>query len=270
MRPTYRKVKKAMRSLLGTGLDDCLEAGISVDWFGTAIRTGLKSRGVIDTTGIRGTDIPRKLMPSIRVEDAVQDLEKARKCRPVSVDWTEDRVTTGRVAKPSGRAASRSKSPAKSPTKRERDTSVSRPVRARSQSPKKAAARTPTKSPAPNERPRTRSRSPSEVTDAQPTDTGRKGRSKSPAKAPIHRVSKSPVPVEKPRARTKSPSKVRQPSSPPLEVAKTRSRSPAKAKNSQVVDAGRTRGTSKSPEKKDSLYQPTNDDAFDEEDGPGK
>jgi hypothetical protein len=285
----YRKVKKAMRTLLGAGLDACVKNNIERSYFNTALRTGLQSQGVIapTATSIRRVFISRDSMPSIRLEDAVEDseLERERRSRhekhtkdlreakaraQLAYDAFQGRVAAGRVGKPSNRVASRSRSPAKSPTKREREASVSRPVRAHSQSPKKAATRTTSKSPAPIERLRTRSRSPAEIAKAQPTGTGRKSRSRSPAKAPTRQASKSPAPIEKAKARARSPAKARQSSPPPLAVAKTRSKSPVKANASQSPSAGRTRGTPKSPGKKDSLYHPTGNDDLDEEDESGK
>lgn len=284
LRPLYRKVKKNMRSLLGTGLDDCLKDGIRMGVFAVALRSGLTNAGVVDAYNLPTSrvEIPRESMPAIKV--TAQDLVEAQETQDRTdkrreefkasgltheeyIQQRRDQVAAGRVAKPSSRAASRSRSPAKSPTKREREASVSRPVRARSQSPKKAATRTASKSPAPVGRPSTRSRTPAEVVHTQPADTGRQSRSKSPAKAPTRQASMSPAPVGKLNTRARSPAKAKEASPVPLKVAKTRSKSPSKADASQATAPGRTRGASKSPARKDSLYQPTGDD---DEDEPGK
>lgn len=283
LRPMYRKVKKNMRSLLGAGFDEFLKTGTRSEVLASALRKNLGTRGVVDPADriTLQTEIPRESMPAIHV--TAQDLEEAKefqdradrmraerraeriKASGLTPEEYRNQVLAGRVAKPASRAASRSRSPAKSPIKREREASVSRPVRARSQSPKKAATRTASKSPAPVGRPATRSRSPAEVANAQPTDTGRKSRSKSPAKAPARRASKSPAPIETTNTRSRSPAKAKEASPAPLKVAKTRSKSPVKADASPAT--GRTRGTSKSPARKDSLYKPTGDD---DEDEPGK
>lgn len=283
LRPMYRKVKKNMRSLLGAGFDDFLKTGTRSELLASALRKNLGTRGVVDPTdGITlETEIPRESMPAIHV--TAQDLKEAQDFRDLAdrmraerraervkesgltPEEYRDQVLAGRVVKPARRAASRSRSPAKSPVRREREASVSRPVRARSQSPKKAATRTASKSPAPVGRPSTRSRSPAEVANAQPADTGRKSRSKSPAKAPTRRASKSPAPIETTKTRSRSPAKAKEAPPAPLKVTKTRSKSPAKADASPAT--GRTRGTSKSPARKDSLYKPTGDD---DEDEPGK
>jgi hypothetical protein len=164
------------------------------------------------------------------------------------------RVVAGRVTKPSSRAASRSKSPAKSPAKRERASSMSRPVRSLSESPAKAPARRVSKSPAPIEARQTRPKSPSKAVDAQPTEANEKrSRSKSPAKAPARRTSKSPAPIANPKTRSKSPAKAAtaQTTPAPLEVAKTRSRSPAKATVEDVLeDQSESTGRKKSPAKR--------------------
>jgi hypothetical protein len=203
-----------MRSLLGPGLDDCLKSGTRRDIFMVALHSALEEQGFADAVGLinRHLEIPRESIPAIHV--TAEDVEFAERIQVRAeerraereADWKasgltrkewSDQVLGGRVAKPASRAASRSRSPAKSPIKREREASVSRPVRARSQSPKKAATRTArSKSPAPVGRPSTRSRSPAEVVHAQPADTGRKSRSKSPAKAPTRQTSKSPAPIE--------------------------------------------------------------------------
>ena len=284
LRPLYRKVKKNMRSLLGAGLDDCLKDGIRMGVFAVALRSGLTNAGVVDAYNLPTSrvEIPRESMPAIKV--TAQDLVEAQETQDRMdkrreefkasgltheeyIQQRRDQVAAGRVAKPSSRAASRSRSPAKSPTKREREASVSRPVRARSQSPKKAATRMASKSPAPVGRPSTRSRSPAEVVHTQPADTSRKSRSKSPAKTPTRQASKSPAPVGKLNTRARSPAKAKEASPAPLKVAKTRSKSPSKADASQATAPGRTRGPSKSPARKYSLYRPTGDD---DEDEPGK
>lgn len=284
LRPTYRKVKKNMRNLLGAGVDECLEDSTSMESFATALRAGLEEQGFVDSNGLvpRNVEIPRGSLPAIRVtaeivervkrvqDRAVQRREERiaeQEASGLSYEEYRDQVLAGRIVKPASRAASRSRSPAKSPTKREREASVSRPVRDRSQSPKKAAPRTASKSPAPVGRPTTRSCSPAKAADAQPTGTGRISRSESPAKASARKASKSPAPVETIKTRARSPAKAKEASPSPLKVAKTRSKSPAKAAASQATTAGRTRGSSKSPARKDSLYQPTGDD---DEDEPGK
>lgn len=282
LRPTYRKVKKNMRSLLGPGLDEFLKSGIRSAAFYMELRRNLHDCGIIDfeVRETHGLEIPRKSIPAIHL--TAQNMEEAKQAQDrgdqrrakhkadfeasgLTREEYRDQVLAERVNKPASRAASRSRSPAKSPAKREREASVSRPVRARSHSPKKAATRTASKSPAPVGRPSTRSRSPAEVANAQPADTGRKSRSKSPAKAPVRRASKSPAPIETTKTRSRSPAKAKEASPAPLKVAKTRSKSPAKADASPAT--GRTRGTSKSPARKDSLYKPTGDD---DEDEPGK
>ncbi|GAB7326116.1 hypothetical protein MBLNU13_g10131t1 [Cladosporium sp. NU13] len=281
LRPLYRKIKKNMRSLLGHGLDECLKNGTRRDKFMVALHSSLEDQGFADAFGLisRYLEIPRESIPAIHV--AASHIERAKRAQARAderraereAEWKasgltrkawSDQVLGERVAKPSSRVASRSRSPTKSPTKREREASVSRPVRARSQSLKKAATRTASKSPAPVGRPSTRSRSPAEVIHAQVADTGRKSRSKSPAKAPIRQASKSPAPAEKPNTRARSPAKAKEASPAPLKAAKTRSKSPAKADASQAMSTGRTRGTSKSPARKDSLYHPTGDDDDDE------
>lgn len=291
LRPLYRKVKKNMRSLLGGGLDECLKNGTRRDIFATSLHSALENQGFTDARGLvpHNLEIPRTSMPAIHV--TAEDTERAEgikarieKRRAVwkaewnaewNADWKAsgltshaymDQVLTGRVTKPSSRAASRSRSPAKSLIKCEREASVSRPVRARSQSPRKAASRAASKSPAHVGRPSTRSRSPAEVIHAQPADTGRESRSKSPAKVPTRQASRSPAPVETIKTRARSPAKAKEASPTPLKVAKTRSRSPAKEDASQATTSSRTRGISKSPVRKDSLYLPTGDD---DEDEPG-
>jgi len=284
LRQMYRKVKKNVRSILGAGFDECLKDSTSMEVFTGALYEGLINQGFADADGTvsRTLEIPRASMPAIRVTaeliervkrghdratERMAEHKAEAKALGLTLEQYRDHVLAGRVVKPASRAASRSKSPAKSPIKREREASVSRPIRARSQSPKKAATRTASKSPAPVGRPTTRSRSPAKVAHAEPADTGRKSRSKSSAKAPTHQASKSPAPIEKPKTRARSPAKAKEASPAPLKVTKTRSKSPAKADASQATTAGRTRGTSKSPARKDSIYQPTGDD---DEDEPGK
>jgi hypothetical protein len=282
VRSMYRKIKKNMRSLLGAGFDECLKGSTSMEIFAMALRTGLEEQGHVDANGIvpRDLEISCTSMPEIHVTAEILERVKRANDRVVErraeykADFEasgltreeyRDQVLAGRVVKPASRAASRSRSPAKSPTKREREESASRPVRARSKSPKKAGARKASKSPAPVGRPATRSRSPADIANKQPAGTGRKSRSKSPAKAPTRRVSKSPAPIETTKTRARSPVKAKEASPALLKVTKTRSRSPVKADASPAT--GRTRGASKSPARRDSLYQPTGDD---DEDEPGR
>lgn len=284
LRSIYLRVKKNMRSILGAGFDECLKDSTSMGVFAGALRAGLENQGFADANGIvpRTLEIPRASMPAIRVTaDLIERVKRGqdraferraehraeREASGLTFEQYRDQVLAGRVVKPSSRAASRSRSPAKNPVKREREASVSRPVRARSQSPMKAATRTASKSPAPIGRPTTSSRSPAKVVHVQPAETGRQNRSKSPAKASTRQASKSPAPIETTKTRSRSPAKAKEASPTPLKVTKTRSKSPAKADASQATAVGRTRGTSKSPARKDSLYQPTGDD---DEDEPGK
>lgn len=265
MRSVYRKLKKTLRSLVGSDLDEFIKQEISSGAFTFALSKAL-NRGPVKNLD---EELPRDSISDIRLEDALPDKFVRERIKYPHQHLAEKRknaeeqVDAGKVTQLASRAASRSRSPAKSPVKREREASVSRPVRTRSQSPAKAPARRASKSPAPMSA-RMRSKSPSKADVEQPTAAdSKRSRSKSPAKPAARQASKSPAPIENPKIRSKSPAKAAtaQPSpknSPgPVAVAKTRSRSPAKANTSSSTESGGRKSRSKGPVEQDPLYKPT-------------